>query len=316
MTNKNRKRILPRDRDFSLTGDRLTPYYKRLFRFVRMDESMPAYRKTDLTGELFMNLWGIERHMLKVVRIQDSFSNGKNIDWDQVENEIDYPETVLLTAYGLLKEKYENRQPVLNEDFLKEVHSSICDAFYIVYPQQLMQITPKCADEYYHRGTVRIHQSRYDEAFADFKKANEMEPNNYIYEFALAQFWLRYGADGMGALIWINKAILHLGEESPLIRTIYHLLRTTICATLKRYDESIRSLQLCTDDLSFMIDKLDWKNGHASAGDGITIFAEGVRQCLSEAIEASEHLLALVSGTLSSQVRNSLRVQKKLWKQL
>ncbi len=86
-----------------------------------MDDSMPVYRKTELTRELFMGLWGIERHMLKVVRTQDSLSNAKPIDWDQVENEIDCPETVLLTAFGLLQERYEKVQPILNEDFLNEV---------------------------------------------------------------------------------------------------------------------------------------------------------------------------------------------------
>ena len=316
MTNKNRKRILPRDKDFSLTGDRLSPYYKRLFRLVRMDDSMPVYKKTELSRELFMGLWGIEKHMLKVVRIQDSLSKGENIDWDRVENEIDYPETVLLTAYGLLQEKYENRQPVLNEDFLKEVHASICQAFYIVFPKQLMQITPKTADEYYMRGNQRISQSRYDEAYGDFKQANEMEPNNPVYEFILAQYWLRYGGDKVKASLWIDRAIQHDRDGSPLIQTIYQLMRVTITCALKQYDESIRSLQVCTGALSFMIEKLEWKNGHAEMEGGITIFAEGVRQSLSEAIQASEHLLALVNGNLSSQVQSILRVQKSLWKHL
>ena len=316
MTNKNRKRILPRDENFSLTGDRLSPYYKRLFRLVRMDDSMPAYRKTELSRELFMGLWGIEKHMLKVVRIQDSLSKGENIDWDRVENEIDYPQSVLLAAYGLLQEKYENRQPVLNEDFLKEVHASICQAFYIVFPKQLMQINPKTADEFYMRGNQRISQSRYDEAYGDFKQANEMEPNNSVYEFILAQYWLRYGGDNVKASFWIDRAIQHLGDDSPLILTIYHLMRTTITCALKRYDDSIRSLLLCTDALIFMIENLEWQNGHATMEGGITIFAEGIRQSLSESIQASEHLLALVNGTPLNQVQSLLRIQKKLWKHL
>ena len=316
MTHKNRKRILPRDENFSLTGDRLTPYYKRLFRFVRMDDSMPVYRKTELTRELFMRLWGIEKHMVKVVRIQDSLSKGRAIDWERIENEIDYPETLVFTAYGLLQEKYEKRQPVLNEDFLREVHASICDAFHVVYPKQLMQINPKTADDFYMRGNQRIFQSRYDEAFADFNRANEMEPDNPVYEFILAQYWLRYGGDKVKALFWIDRAIQHLGDENPLIQTIYHSLRTTITCSLKRYVDAIQSLQLCTDALSFIIETLEWKNGHAAMEDGITIFAEGVRQSLRETIQASEHLSALVNGDLLSKVRNILRIQKKLWKQL
>ena len=316
MTNKNRKRILPRDKDFSLTGDRLKPYYKRLFRLVRMDDSMPVYRRTELSRELFMGLWGIEKHMLKVVRIHDSLSNGKEIDWDQVESEIDYPESVLLVAFGLLQEKYENCQPVLNEDFLREVHASICEAFYIVYPKQLMQINPKTADEFYMRGNQRIQQSKYDQAYADFEVANRLDPNNPTYEFILAQYWLRYGGDQMKASFWIDRAIQHDRDGSPLIQTIYQLMRMTITCALKQYDESIRSLQLCTDALSFMIEKLEWKNGHAETQGGVTIFAEGIRQSLSEAIQASEHLLALVNGNLTSQVQNLLKVQKKLWKHL
>ena len=316
MTNKNRKRILPRDKDFSLTGDRLSPYYKRLFRLVRMDDSMPVYKQTELSRELFMGLWGIEKHMLKIVRIQDSLSKGQTIDWERIENAIDYPEPVLLTAYGLLQEKYENRQPVLNEDFLREVHSSIYDAFYIVYPKQLMMIDPKTADDFYMRGNQRIFQSRYDEAIADFNKANEMEPGNPVYEFILAQFWLRYGGDKQRALFWIDKAILHMEEDNPLTQTIFHLLRTTITCALTRYQDAIKSLQTCTDALSFMIEKLTWTNGSASMGDGITIFAEGLRQSLSEAIEGSEHLLALGHCDLLCQVQSILRVQKKLWKDL
>ena len=65
-----------------------------------------------------------------------------------------------------------------------------------------------------------------------------------------------------------------------------------------------------------MIETLEWKNGHAAMEGGITIFAEGIRQSLSEAIQASEHLLALVNGNLTSQVQSILRVQKKLWKHL
>ena len=104
---KSRKRIIPRNKDFTLDGDHIAPYYKRLFRFVRMDNSMPVLRKVEITPELFMGLWGIERHMVKIGLIQDSLSNGTKIDWNQVENEIVYPEPVLLAAYGLLKEKYE-----------------------------------------------------------------------------------------------------------------------------------------------------------------------------------------------------------------
>jgi hypothetical protein len=61
---------------------------------------------------------------------------------------------------------------------------------------------------------------------------------------------------------------------------------------------------------------MEWRNGEASTGNGVTIYADASRQSLSEAIEASERLLALVDGNLLSQVQNILRVQKKLWKQL
>ncbi len=195
-------------------------------------------------------------------------------------------------------------------------HGSICEAYYAVYPNQLLQIILKNADDFYHRGNVRIHQSRYDEAFADFKKANEMEPNSHVIEFALAQFWFRYGGDKRRALIWINKAISHLGNESLLVQVIYQHLKTTICCGLKRYDEAVKSLQICTSALSEMIERLEWKNGQAAMEGGITIFGEGVRQSLSEAIEASEHLLALVNGNLLDLVQSILRVQKKLWRQL
>lgn len=316
MTNKSRKRIIPRNKDFTLDGDHIAPYYKRLFRFVRMDNSMPVLRKVEITPELFMGLWGIERHMVKIGLIQDSLSNGTKIDWNQVENEIVYPEPVLLAAYGLLKEKYEKVQPVLNEDFLKEVYGSICDAVHAVYPKQHMQITPKTADEFYMRGNQRIFQCRYDEAFADFDTANRMEPNNAAYEFTLAQYWLRYGGDKVKALFWIDRAIQHLGDEDPLIQTIYHSLRTTITCALKRYGDSIKSHQICTSALCFMIERLEWRNGEASTGNGVTIYADAIRQSLSEAIEASERLLALVDGNLLSQVQSILRVQKKLWKQL
>jgi hypothetical protein len=47
-----------------------------------------------------------------------------------------------------------------------------------------------------------------------------------------------------------------------------------------------------------------------------TIFAEGIRQSLSEVIEESEKLLSLVSGNLMSQVQSILKTQRKLWKQL
>ena len=315
MTNKNRKRIIPRNKNFTLTNDHLQPYYKRLFRFVRLDYSMPVYRKTELTSELFMGIWGIERHMVKISSIQDSLSNGQPIDWNLIENGIAYPETLLLTAYGMLKEKYENEQPVLNEGFLREVHDSICEAFRIVYPKPLMEIDPKTADEYYHRGSVRIHQGQYDEALADFKKANEMHPNNHIFEFALGQYWLQYGKDKLMALTWVDKAISHVGNDSLLAEMFYHHLRTTICTGLKRYQEAIRSLQFCTGVLRYFIERLDWKDGEASLGKG-TIFAEGIRASLSETIEASERLLSLVSGNVLSQVQSVLKTQRKLWKQL
>jgi hypothetical protein len=65
-----------------------------------------------------------------------------------------------------------------------------------------------------------------------------------------------------------------------------------------------------------MIERLEWRCGEASMGNGVTLYAEAIRQSLSEAIEASERLLALVNGNLLSQVQSILRVQKKLWKQL
>jgi tetratricopeptide (TPR) repeat protein len=276
---------------------------------------MPVYRKTELTRELFMGLWGIERHMVKIGSIQDSLSNGQPIDWNQIENGIAYPEILLVKAYGMLKEKYENEQPVLNEDFLREVHDSICEAFRIFYPKQHREIDPKTADEFYHRGNVRIHQGQYDEAFADFKKANEMRPNFHVFEFVLAQYWLQYGKNKLRALIWIDKAISHLGNNSPLSEMFYHLLRITICTGLKRYEEATTSLQICTGVLSFMIEKLDWKDGEASLGKG-TIFLEGIRTSLSEVIVVSERLFSLVNGNVLSQVQSLLKTQRNLWKQL
>jgi tetratricopeptide (TPR) repeat protein len=317
MTNKNRKRIIPRNKNFTLTNDNLAPYYKRLFRFVRMDDSMPVYRKTELTRELFMGLWQLERHMVKVSRIQDSLSNGQPIDWNQIENGIAYPETLLLTAYGMLKEKYENEQPVLDETFLREVHDSICEAFRIFYPKPLMEIHPKTAtaDEFFHRGNVRIHQGQYDEAFADFERANELRRDCDAIEYSLAQYWLQYGKNKLMALTWIDKAIKHLRNNSPLAGMFYHHLRTTICTGLKQYEEAVSSLQISTGALSFMIEKLDWRDGEAKLGRG-TIFAEGIRASLSEAIEVSERLLALVNGNLMGQVQSILKTQRNLWKQL
>ena len=317
MTNKNRKRIIPRNKNFTLTNDNLAPYYKRLFRFVRMDDSMPVYRKTELTLELFLGLWGIERHMVKIGRIQDSLSNGLPIDWNQVENGIAYPETLLLTAYGMLCKKYENEQPVLNEDLLREIHDSICESFHIFFPKPLMEIGPKTAtaDEFFHRGNMRIHQGQYDEAFADFSKANELRRDCDAIEFALAQWYLQYGKNKLMALTWIDKAIAHVGNNSLLAEMFYHHLRLTICTGLKRYDEAVRSLQMCTGVIRYFIERLDWKDGQASLGKG-TIFAEGIRQSLSEVIEESEKLLSLVNGNLMSQVQSVLKTQRKLWKQL
>jgi len=316
MANKNRKRILPRNKNFTLDGDHATPYYKRLFRLVRQDDSMPVYRRTELTPELFMGLWGIERHMLKVSRIQDSLSNGMEIDWDQVESEIGYPEAVLVEGYRLLVEKYEETKPVLDQDFLKEVHDAICHGFSIVFPKPVLQIKPRTADQFYQRGTQRIFQSRYQEAIADFNRANEMEPNNPVFEYALSQYWLRYGGDNSRAAFWIERAILHLGNDNPLLQSIYYLLKTTITCALKRYEEATRSLQISTGALSFMVEKLEWNHGRAELQSGVTILGEGLRQCLRETIQASEQLIALVSQDLLGQVQSLLRAQRQLWKQL
>lgn len=278
---------------------------------------MPVYRKTELTRELFMGLWQLERHMVRVSRIQDSLSNGQPTDWNQIENGIKYPETLLLTAYDMLCKKYETKHPVLNEDFLREVHDSICDSFHIFFPKPLMDIDPNTAtaDEFFHRGNMRIHQGQYDEAFADFKKANDMRRDCDAIEFALAQWYLQYGKDKLMALTLINSAISHVGNDSLLAEMFYHHLRTTICTGLKRYQEAIRSLQFCTGVLRYFIERLDWKDGQAALGKG-TIFAEGIQQSLSEVIEESEKLLSLVNGNLMSQVQSVLKTQRKLWKQL
>jgi tetratricopeptide (TPR) repeat protein len=316
MKNKSRKRIIRSDKDFTLDGNHLQPYYKMLFRFVRMDNSMPVLRKVEITPELFMGLWGFERHLLKIIKIQDSLSTGQPINWEQVERGIWYPKALLRTAYQVLKEKYETERPVLNEEFLREVHDSICSAFHIIYSNPREESVSKSADGIYNRGNQRIFQKKYEEALADFTRANELEPNNHLFELALAQFWLRYGGDNQRACVWIDLAILHIGNNSPLEQAYYHLLRATILCGLKRYEEATRSFQICTGALSFIIERLDWKNGEASLGEGITIYAEGVRDNLSEAIEATAHLLTLVNGGLANQLQSILRVQKQLWKLL
>jgi len=70
---------------------------------------------------------------------------------------------------------------------------------------------------------------------------------------------------------------------------------------------------MCTGVIRYFIERLDWKDGQASLGKG-TIFAEGIRQSLSEVIEESEKLLSLVNGNLMSQVQGVLKTQRKLWK--
>jgi len=316
MKNKDRKRIIPRNNNFTLDGNHLQPYYKRLFRFVRMDDSLPVHKKVEITPELFMGLWGIERHLLKIIKIQDSLSNGQPIDWEQVEEGIAYPETLLLRAYQILKEKYETEQPVLNEEFLKEIHDSICSAFHIIYPNPRKGSVPKSADGFYNRGNQRIFEKKYDEALSDFSRANELEPNNHLYEFTIGQYWFRYGHDCQTALTWIDKAISHIRSGDIFELICYHELRLEICSAIGEYYKSVKSLQIATGTLCFLIERLNWKDGEASLGEGKAIYAEGIRVSLSQAIQNAEHLLTRVDSVLASQVQEILGTLKKLWKQL
>jgi tetratricopeptide (TPR) repeat protein len=316
MKNKNRKRNLPRNQDFTLDGDHIAPYYKRLFRFVRMDNSMPVLRKVEITPELFMGLWGIERHLLKIIKIQDSLSTGQPIDWEQVEEGTAYPETLLRRAYQILKEEFGTEQPVLNEEFLREIHESICSAFRIVFPKPCKESAPKAADGFYNRGNQRIFQKRYEEALADFTRANELEPNNHLYEFSIGQYWFRYGHDSQTALTWIDKAISHIRSDDIFELICYHELRLEICSAIGEYHKSVKSLQIATGTLCFLIERLDWKDGEASLGRGKTIYAEGIQASLSQEIQNAEHLLTRVDSVLASQVQEILGTLKKLWKQL
>jgi hypothetical protein len=78
----------------------------------------------------------------------------------------------------------------------------------------------------------------------------------------------------------------------------------------------VKSLQIATGTLCFLIERLDWKDGEASLGRGKTIYAEGIQASLSQEIQNAEHLLTRVDSVLASQVQEILGTLKKLWKQL
>ena len=186
MSNKDRKRIIPRNRDFKLSGDRLEPYFKRLFRFVRSDGSVPVYKNVNLTFELFTEIWGLERHLVRLERILDVTFSGKHTDVTEITNETNYPETLLLRAFHIERENHATGKVVVNESLLREIHNSIQEAFDLEFPRTPVEFIPREAEEFYHRGNNRIFQAQYDKAIADFMQANELEPDNPVFEFAVA----------------------------------------------------------------------------------------------------------------------------------
>jgi len=281
-----------------------------------MDDSMPVLQKVDLTLDMFLKVWDAERYLLRLQRIADVMECGKDCDAEQMNSELDYPEPLLLTAFALVKEKYENEQVLLNEELLREIHQAIQDAFSILYPHIPTEFIPREAYEFYNRGNIKIHQSRYQEAIADFTQANEMEPNNHIFEFALAQYWFRYGHDNVIALIWVDKSVSHIPEDSVFERVFYHQLKVDICTPLREYGKAILSLQTSIENLRSLVENLEWNNGEASMGEGKTIYAEGVRQSLAQATDSAKQLLNLVDATEVSQVETVFRVLRKLFKQL
>ena len=316
MTNKNRKRIIPRTKDFTLTGDYLEPYFKRVFRFLRNDDTMPVYGKVELTPDLFMEIWELERHLIRLQRIEDTAFGGQKINADQINGETDYPESLLLKAFSLVKEKHEDEQVVLNESLLREIHQGVQEAFSELYPHIPTEFLPRDAEEFYNRGNVRIHQARYAEAIADFVHAAQMDPLNPLYEFALAQFWFRKGKDNQSALLWIDSAISHLDADALCERVYYFQLKVDICIALREYGTAIESLHMSMQTLRFVIEDLQWENGEASLGEGRWVFADGVRCSLGNAAESAEQLLNLVDALVGHHLQSVLQVLVRLRKNL
>jgi tetratricopeptide (TPR) repeat protein len=277
---------------------------------------MPVYRKVELTRELFNEIWGLERHLVRLERIEGNAFSGQNIDANQINSETDYSETLLLTALGIVKENHDNGEAILDEYLLREIHQAIQDAFSTMYPHVSTESIPREADEFYHRGNTRIAQTRYDEAITDFVQANKMKPNNPVYEFAIGQYWFQYGHVNQTALLWTDKAISHLDAEAVCERVFYNELRTDICTDQGNHKEAIRSLQTSTEHLRFLVEALEWKNGEASLGEGRIMYAEGVQHSLSQATESAEQLLTLVDATVVPHLQAILKILRKLFKQL
>jgi tetratricopeptide (TPR) repeat protein len=318
MKNKNRKRIIPRNKDFTLDGDYLKLFSKRLFRFLLIDKSVPAYQWVEFNQQLYSEIVCHDRHLYFLRRIHGDLRNGREFDWNDINELAGYSPEVHLSVYNRLKMKYKNRTFVLDYEFIYHFCEVLIDEHLKWISVPVIDADARSAQEYLHRAYDRSRNDRLDEAYQDFLKAIELDPDKGEYQYGLAQFLFRHRRDYVKALKWVDSAIAKSNPHRPHEDILSHLLRAEICATLGMGSQVLSSLENATSILRHFLTELDWdENGEALLDGGITLYAEGVRSHLKVTIEVSEKIANMMgAGTIQKQVQVILNEQRKLLKLL
>ncbi|MFQ5799862.1 MAG: tetratricopeptide repeat protein [Bacteroidota bacterium] len=252
---------------------------------MRRNSSLPVYKHVEVTQELVQTILDYENQIIKNSILSDYLKDRGGVDWEAVHDSELYPPEIISAAVRELKKECQGKPVRLDESLVENIHNAIQWVYIKNLLLEEVSGEPDTASGFHNRANAYGQLGDIDKAIEDYTVAIELDPTNPLFYLSRARCLFVKENDTQSALTDVESALALARDKKHPEWLSMMLLRSKILKTLGRMDETVRSLEQCTDVLRHLVENVESDTkGWGSVGEhqstNIVFVAEVLDECL------------------------------------